>query len=203
MVERLRRDKPEVVEVVRLLPACECGATLLEPVSAWWGGRLVRLHCGAAPGRASGTRRRRRRQRWQHEHDRAIVTSEAPAAPNPCDVCDAARRLLRGDQWDAGCAGGTLNVRAVSGWVGSSKREEESTSSTLSCCGRCHTNAHRCRHAPGRFRPIVRQGLRRPHLSGAPRMLGTWACLLLFRLCHGGTRKHTKCISPSIGWIAG
>lgn len=38
MVERLRRDKPEMVEVVRLLPACECGATLLEPVSAWWGG---------------------------------------------------------------------------------------------------------------------------------------------------------------------
>jgi hypothetical protein len=52
MVERLRRDKPEVVEVLRLLPACECGATLLEPVSAWWGGRLVRLDCGAAPGRA-------------------------------------------------------------------------------------------------------------------------------------------------------
>jgi hypothetical protein len=46
MVERLRRDKPEVVEVVRLLPACECGATLLEPVSAWWGGRLVHLDCG-------------------------------------------------------------------------------------------------------------------------------------------------------------
>jgi hypothetical protein len=47
IVERLRREKPEVVEVLRLMPVCcECGAKILEPVSAWWGGRPVHLDCG-------------------------------------------------------------------------------------------------------------------------------------------------------------
>jgi hypothetical protein len=47
IVEQLRQDKQDVVKVLRLLPdCCECGATLLEPVSAWWGGRPVHLDCG-------------------------------------------------------------------------------------------------------------------------------------------------------------
>jgi hypothetical protein len=47
MVEQLRRNKPGVVEVLLLLPVCcECGAKVLEPVIAWWGGRPVHLDCG-------------------------------------------------------------------------------------------------------------------------------------------------------------
>jgi hypothetical protein len=47
IVEQLRRDKPAVVEALRLLPVCcECGAKILEPVIAWWGGRPVHLDCG-------------------------------------------------------------------------------------------------------------------------------------------------------------
>jgi NAD-dependent SIR2 family protein deacetylase len=49
MVEKLRRDKPEVVEVLRLLPVCcECDAKILEPAIAWWGGKPVHLDCGKA-----------------------------------------------------------------------------------------------------------------------------------------------------------
>ncbi|MGZ9021121.1 MAG: hypothetical protein ACXW3S_14445 [Rhodoplanes sp.] len=47
IVEQLRRDKPEVVAVLRLLPVCcECAATIVEPVCAWWGGRAVHVDCG-------------------------------------------------------------------------------------------------------------------------------------------------------------
>ena len=49
IVEQLRRDKPEVVEVLRLLPVCcECNAKILEPACAWWGGKPVHLDCGKA-----------------------------------------------------------------------------------------------------------------------------------------------------------
>jgi hypothetical protein len=49
IVEQLRRDKPEVVEVLRLMPVCcECAAKIIEPVIAWWGGRPVHLDCGKA-----------------------------------------------------------------------------------------------------------------------------------------------------------
>jgi hypothetical protein len=46
IVEQLRRDKREVVEMLRLLPVCcECGAKIIDPVITWWGGRPVHLDC--------------------------------------------------------------------------------------------------------------------------------------------------------------
>ena len=47
IVDQLRRDKPQVVEVLRLLPVCcECAAKIIEPVCAWWGGKPVHVECG-------------------------------------------------------------------------------------------------------------------------------------------------------------
>ena len=46
LTERLRQNKPAILEASRRCPTCvECGAAIFEP-TAWWGGDPVHLDCG-------------------------------------------------------------------------------------------------------------------------------------------------------------
>jgi hypothetical protein len=66
IVEQLRRDKPELVEVLRLMPVCcECAAKIIEPLCAWWGGRPVHLDCGE--------------RAWRREWKGRALPADAPA----------------------------------------------------------------------------------------------------------------------------
>ena len=52
LTERLRQRKAEIIAAAPQCETCtECGALIVEPVTAWWGGEPVHRDCGEAAWR--------------------------------------------------------------------------------------------------------------------------------------------------------
>ena len=54
LITRMRAHKPEILTVLRRRPkCCECGRPIVEPATAWWGGKPAHVDCGERAWRKS------------------------------------------------------------------------------------------------------------------------------------------------------